>query len=280
MLSVTEVPEFQPTICACTVATAAELPAVKVLSSSFLAEHPEGRFVALIVDAQPEHVGPGLITPLEIGVPEIELHVLATSLDAAALKAAMLPRLLEALLSQGMPVLYLDPWVQVFGSLTKLVLEALRTAPVVMLPRTLRPLPDDGLQPGPADLHEHGAFDPGFVAVGPGFRALPDLVGHAGDRAASRRARRTARVVGVERRRSAVAPHRVRLAGRVGQDLLTVHFARVRPARPWMLSADFAERPRVLLSEHPLVAELCRRTALSWCDVAGRRRPCRTGSVR
>ena len=55
MLSVTEVPEFQPAICACTVATAAELPAVKVLSISFLAEHPEGRFVALVVDAQPEH---------------------------------------------------------------------------------------------------------------------------------------------------------------------------------------------------------------------------------
>ncbi|WP_051784573.1 FkbM family methyltransferase [Lentzea aerocolonigenes] len=253
----TEVPEFQPTICACTVATAAELPAVKVLSSSFLAEHPEGRFVALIVDAQPEHTGPGLITPLDIGVAEIELHVLATSLDAAGLKAAMVPRLLEALLSQGMPVLYLDPWVQVFGSLTKLVLEALRNAPVVLLPRTLRPLPSDGLQPGPAELHELGAFDPGFIAVGEGAEPylgsldMPAIVPHHVVRDAR---------VGLSVWNVSDRPlHRTESGALavVGQDLLTVHFRGFDPRRPWLLSADFAERPRVLLSEHPEVAELC-----------------------
>lgn len=257
MLSVTEVPEFQPTICACTVATAAELPAVKVLSSSFLAEHPEGRFVALIVDAQPEHAGPGLITPLEIGVSEVELHVLATSLDADALKAAILPRLLEALLSQGMPVLYLDPWVQVFGSLTKLVLEALRNAPVALLPRTLRPLPSDGLQPGPAELHELGAFDPGFIAVAEGAEPylgsldMPAIVPHFVVRDAR---------VGVSVWNVADRPlHRTDSGALavVGQDLLTVHFRGFDPRRPWLLSADFAERPRVLLSEHAEVAELC-----------------------
>lgn len=257
MLSVTEVPEFQPAICACTVATAAELPAVKVLSSSFLAEHPEGRFVALIVDAQPEHTGPGLITPLDIGVAEIELHVLATSLDAAGLKTAMVPRLLEALLSQGMPVLYLDPWVQVFGSLTKLVLEALRNAPVVLLPRTLRPLPSDGLQPGPAELHELGAFDPGFIAVGEGAEPylgsldMPAIVPHHVVRDAR---------VGLSVWNVSDRPlHRTESGtlAVVGEDLLTVHFRGFDPRRPWLLSADFAERPRVLLSEHPEVAELC-----------------------
>ncbi|MCX2952281.1 FkbM family methyltransferase [Lentzea sp. NEAU-D7] len=253
----TEVPEFQPTICACTVATAAELPAVKVLSSSFLAEHPEGRFVALVVDAQPAHAGPGLMTPLDIGIPEAELHVLATSLDAAGLKAAMVPRLLEALLPQGMPVLYLDPWVQVFGSLTKVVLEALRTAPVVMLPRTLRPLPSDGLQPGPADLHDQGAFDPGFIAVGPGSEPyltsldMPAIVPHHVVRDAR---------IGLSVWNVADRPlHRTESGSLavVGQDLLTVHFRGFDPRRPWLLSADFAERPRVLLSEHAEVAELC-----------------------
>ncbi|MET9632856.1 FkbM family methyltransferase [Lentzea sp. NPDC006480] len=253
----TEVPEFQPTICACTVATAAELPAVKVLSSSFLAEHPEGRFVALIVDAQPEHAGPGLITPTEIGVSELELHVLATSLDADALKAALRPRLLEALLTQGMPVLYLDPWVQVFGSLTKLVLEALRNAPVVLLPRTLRPLPSDGLQPGPAELHELGAFDPGFIAVDEGAEPylssldMPAIVPHHVVRDAR---------LGLSVWNVADRPlHRTESGSLavVGQDLLTVHFRGFDPKRPWLLSADFAERPRVLLSEHAEVAELC-----------------------
>lgn len=257
MLSVTEVPEFQPTICACTVATAAELPAVKVLSSSFLAEHPEGRFVALVVDAQPEHSGPGLITPLDIGVSEIELHVLATARDAGELKAAMLPRLLEALLQQGMPVLYLDPWVQVHGSVTKLVLEALRNAPVVLLPRTLRPLPDDGLQPGPPELHEFGAFDPGFVAVGEGAEPylnsldMPAIVPHH----VLREARLGLSVWNVADR----PLHRTESGSLavVGQDLLTVNFRGFDPRRPWLLSADFADRPRVLLSEYPVVADLC-----------------------
>ncbi|HUQ57385.1 FkbM family methyltransferase [Lentzea sp.] len=253
----TEVPQFQPTICACTVATAAELPAVKVLSSSFLDEHPEGRFVALVVDAQPEHAGPGLMTPQDIDVSEDELHVLATSMDASELKAAMVPRLLEALLSQGMPVLYLDPWVQVFGSLTKLVLEALRNAPVVLLPRTLRPLPSDGLQPGPAELHELGAFDPGFIAVSKGAEPyltsldMPAIVPHHVVRDAR---------VGVSVWNVADRPlHRTETGALavVGQDLLTVHFRGFDPRRPWLLSADFAERPRVLLSEHPEVAELC-----------------------
>ncbi|WP_143091452.1 FkbM family methyltransferase [Lentzea albida] len=253
----TEVPEFQPTICACTVATAAELPAVKVLSSSFLAEHPEGRFVALVVDAQPEHSGPGLMTPLDIGVDEHDLYVLATSLDASELKAAMVPKLLEALLPQGMPVLYLDPWVQVFGSLTKLVLEALQNAPVVLLPRTLRPLAADGLQPGPSDLHDQGAFDPGFIAVGKGSEPyltsldMPAIVPHHVVRDAR---------VGLSVWNVADRPlHRTESGSLavVGQDLLTVHFRGFDPRRPWLLSADFAERPRVLLSEHTEVAELC-----------------------
>ncbi|GLZ36317.1 hypothetical protein Lesp02_85040 [Lentzea sp. NBRC 105346] len=256
MLSATEVPGFQPVICACTVATAAELPAVKVLSGSFLAEHPEGRFIALIVDAQPEASGPGLITPADLGIEADELHVMATSLTEAQLRAAMVPRLLEQLLAQGLPVLYLDPWVQVFGSVTKLVLEALKLAPVALLPRTLRPLPDDGLQPGSADLHELGAFDPGFVAVGPGAEPyltsldMPALVPHQ----VLRDGRLGLSVWNVADRplhRSEEGALTV-----LGAPLLTAHFAGFDPRRPWLLSAEFAERPRVLLSEHPLVAEL------------------------
>ncbi|MFI6101430.1 FkbM family methyltransferase [Lentzea sp. NPDC051213] len=277
----TEVPEFQPTICACTVATAAELPAVKVLSSSFLAEHPEGRFVALIIDAQPEHAGPGLITPAEIGMSEDDLHVLATALDAPELRKIVLPRLLEALLQQGMPVLYLDPWVQVFGSVTKLVLEALRNAPVVLLPRTLRPLADDGLQPGPAELHDLGAFDPGFIAVGDGAESfldsldMPAIVPH--------HVLRDARL-GVSVWNVADRPlHRTESGAIavVGQDLLTVHFDGFDPRRPWLLSADFAERPRVLLSEHPIVAELCTayRAELVRCGWSTQPVPYRFGAL-
>src|SRR5205823_8753550 len=42
-----------------------------------------------------------------------------------------------------------------------------------------------------------------------------------------------------------------------GVPLRTMHFAGFDPDRPWLLSAEIAERPRLLLSEHRLLARLC-----------------------
>ena len=39
--------------------------------------------------------------------------------------------------------------------------------------------------------------------------------------------------------------------------LRTVHLAGFDPDRPWLLSADIAQRPRVLLSAHPVLERLC-----------------------
>ncbi|MFD7652663.1 FkbM family methyltransferase [Actinosynnema sp. NPDC059797] len=274
--TVTEVParsETRPAFIACTVARAAELPAVKVLSSSFLAAHPEARFLALVVDALPEHSGPGLVTPADLGVPAEELAELATGCTAAQLCGLLRPVLLEQLLGQGVPVLYLDPWVKVLRPLTDLVLDAVGRGPLVLLPRALRPLPDDGLRPTPAELLETGVFDPGFLLVAPGaepflrslaeqLRRVPDATKAVLDMAPA--------LVNLHVLRNATVGLSAWNAGQrtlhrqddgtlttLGEPLRTVHFAGFDPQRPWLLSAEFADRPRVLLSEHPHLAELC-----------------------
>ncbi|MFJ6669469.1 FkbM family methyltransferase [Actinosynnema sp. NPDC091369] len=274
--TVTEVParsESRPTFIACTVATAAELPAVKVLSSSFLANHPQARFLALVVDALPEHSGPGLVTPADLGMSREELAELATGCTAAQLCGALRPKLLEQLLGQGVPVLYLDPWVQVLTPLTDVVESAVRRGPLVLLPRALRPLPDDGLRPTPTELLETGVFDPGFLLVAPGaepfLRSLADQLRRTPDATKAVLDMAPALVnlhvlrdatVGLSVWNAAQRDLHRRPDGTLttlGEPIRTVHFAGFDPHRPWLLSADFTDRPRVLLSEHPLLAELC-----------------------
>ena len=274
--TVTEVParsESRPTFIACTVATAAELPAVKVLSSSFLANHPQARFLALVVDALPENSGPGLVTPADLGMSPQELAELATGCTASQLCGVLRPKLLEQLLGQGVPVLYLDPWVQVLHPLTDLVEAAVRRGPLVLLPRALRPLPDDGLRPTPTELLETGVFDPGFLLVAPGaepflqsladqLRRTPDATKAVLDMAPALVTLHVLRdaTVGLSVWNAPQRDLHRRPDGTlttVGEPIRSVHFAGFDPHRPWLLSADFADRPRVLLSEHPLLAELC-----------------------
>ncbi|MEU4448105.1 FkbM family methyltransferase [Actinosynnema sp. NPDC050801] len=274
----TEVParsESRPTFIACTVATAAELPAVKVLSSSFLANHPQARFMALVVDAQPENSGPGLVTPADLGMSQDELAELATGCTAAQLCGLLRPKLLEQLLGQRVPVLYLDPWVQILNPLTDLIEAAVERGPLVLLPRALRPLPDDGLRPTPTELLEKGVFDPGFLLVAPGaepflrslgeqLRRTPDATKAVLDTAPALVNLHVLRdaTVGLSVWNAAHRDLHRRPDGTlttIGEPVRSVHFAGFDPHRPWLLSSDFADRPRVLLSEYPELADLCTR---------------------
>jgi FkbM family methyltransferase len=258
---------------ACTVATKAQLPAVRLLGKSFLAAHANARFVALLVDAGPGTTGPGVLSPADIGVGDRELASLATGCTADQLRAVLRPRLLERLLAEGNPVLYLDPSVYVLGSVVDQVLKASSQKPLVLVPKVLRPLPDDGLRPAPEELLSDGVYDAGFVAVAPGaeafLRSWAEAVRHAPGSAASFLDGAPALIehhvlrdpgIGLSvwnagQRQLTKDDRGTVQAG--GAALRTVHFSGFDPQRPWLLSAAVAERPRVLLSEHPLLAELC-----------------------
>lgn len=272
-----------PRLTACTVAFRSELAALRVLAESFLIHHPYARFVVLLVDgdsdAGPDSTDPvdsGVLLPADIGVDPVELVRLATACTTEELRLVLQPRLLAHLLrTVDGPVLHLDPRVQVFAPLDDLVLPPLTTAPLVLVPRVLEPLPRDGLRPTVEELTASGRYEPGLLAVAPGAESF--LAAWAQQ---AREAPGTAG--GFLEGAPALVDHYVlrdpglgfsvwnagqRELGRTeegvltaaGARLRTVHFAGFDPQRPWLLSAEVADRPRVLLSEHPLVAELCAR---------------------
>jgi FkbM family methyltransferase len=257
---------------ACTVATKAQLPAIRTLGASFLTIHQDARFVALVVDADPGTTGQGLLSPIDIGVGDRELAALATACDAEQLCAVLRPRLLERLLTERAPVLYLDPAVQVISSVLDGVLAAAARKPLVLVPRVLRPLADDGLRPSAEELSAAGVYDPGFIAVAPGAevflrtwfeaaRQTPESAVTFLDSAPALVDHEVLRDPGIglsvwnagqrQLTRDDAALHAE------GRPLRTVHFEGFDPQRPWLLSAEVTARPRVLLSEHPRLAELC-----------------------
>jgi FkbM family methyltransferase len=262
------------TLRACTVATRAELPAVRVLSTSFVTAHPDAGFAALIVDAEPDDSGPGLLTPGDIGVDQAELAYLATAHTAERLCAVLRPRLLAHLLAEGSAVLYLDPWTLVLGPFDDHLLPAVAHSGLTLIPRVLRPLPDDGLRPNAEELLAAGVYDPGFLAVATGAepfldawaeqtRRAPGSVDSFLDGAPALVDHHVLRERGIglsvwnaaQRELTRSGDDRVLVDG--AAPLRTINFAGFDPRRPWLLSAEVTDRPRVLLSEHPVLAELC-----------------------
>lgn len=269
------------TLTACTVASVAELPSVRVLLRSFLAHHPGVVCHVLLVDAAsdlPELDRAVFLHPELIGVSGDELDRLRTACTPERLCAVLRPRMMSWLLASpdtSGPVLYLAPSVLVLASVADIVLAGLVERCLVLVPRTSRPLVDDGRRPDAADLRAAGVFDPAFIAVN---RGAEDLLTSWSTHTLAKPDDADAFLS------CAVAlwdPHVVRDPGiglsvwnadhrtlRADADggchvddvpLRTVHFTGFDRARPWLLAADIGDRPRILLSEHPVLARLCAR---------------------
>jgi hypothetical protein len=156
------------TVTACTVATLRQLPAVRVLAKSFTDHNPGARFHALLVDSDTDL---GYLHPTALGITDDELARLRTAYGPDELCAVLRPRLLHWLVTSPRtsgPVLHLDPCVLVVAPIVAPILDGLVEHSLVLLPRVLRPLPDDGLRPDAADLRTAGMFDPALVAVNRG----------------------------------------------------------------------------------------------------------------
>ncbi|GAA2348942.1 FkbM family methyltransferase [Saccharopolyspora halophila] len=257
----------------CTLACRDQLPAARVLRDSFREHHPSAGFVLLLVDeVDAARDEPDALSVGDIGVDPQEFARLAAGCTARQLREVLRPRLLGHLLKTGATVLHFEPWVQVFDRFDDLLAGLTAERPVALVPRVLQPLSVDGLRPSSADLAESGTFDPSAFAVRPGaeqllstwteqLRADPTIA--------------TPMLEGV----SALVDHQVirdpgvglsvwNAAQRdfaAGEDghivdgarLRSVHFDGFQPQRPWLLSAEYTDRPRILLSEHPDLAGLC-----------------------
>ncbi|MDA3649052.1 FkbM family methyltransferase [Saccharopolyspora indica] len=260
------------TLLGCTVACPDQLPAARVLRDTFRRHHPDARFALLLVDQQ-GHGEADALSVSDIGLDPQEFAQLAVGCTAEQLRTVLRPRFLQHLLKTGHTTLYFEPSVQVFGRFDDLLTGLTPERPVALVPRVLRPLAVDGLRPSPADLAESGTFDPSVFAVRPGaeqllktwveqLRSDPAMATPVLDDAPALVDHKVIRDPGVglsvwnagQRALAVNSDGKHTVDGAV---LRSVHFDGFQPQRPWLLSTAYADRPRILLSEHQTLAGLC-----------------------
>ncbi|WIX86937.1 glycosyltransferase [Amycolatopsis sp. DG1A-15b] len=249
-----------PRSAACTVVTRDRLAAAEVLAASYRAHHPGHDFVLLVAD--------GDTAAGDLGLDPDEYFRLVTCHAGADLADVLRPLLLAKLLDRFDVVVLLDPDVEVhapFEDVTRLAGDHGLVAAAALL----APLPQDGLEPEDVP----GVFD-GFLAAGQAARPfLEHWAGHA--------RRRPPHRTGADRRWPELAAgpfdlfvvrdpglavgywnlHERRLAGDPptvsGRPLRFFAFRGFDPERPWLLTGDCPERPRVRLSTEPVLRRLC-----------------------
>ena len=260
------------------------LAQAQVLARAFREHHPNVPFYTLVIDADGSaddamDVGT-VVTPHELGLDAEVLHPMLAVYDVMELATALKPAMLMWLVRQGsQAVAYFDPDIRVFAPLDDVFADAAEHG-VLLTPHTIDPIPRDHRQLNEQVIMQAGIYNLGFIAVGAsGYKFL----------AWWHERLRTDAIVKVEeglftdqrwidwvpalfgakisRDRGLNAAYWnlherdiSRRHGRwyAGDDLLRFfHFSGYDPDLPWLLSKHMGDRPRILLSERPELAELC-----------------------
>ena len=272
---------------ACTIIARNYLAHARVLARSFFEHHPDGRFSVLVLDdthsaadgAEPFDV----VSPLEIGLDRDEFHRMAMIYDVLELATAVKPWFLRTLLAESADVSYFDPDIRVYAPLDY-ISNLARDRSIVLIPHTMDPIPRDGRVPSERTILEAGVFNLGFIAVGAGAIGFLDWWS---ERLARDCFLDPAAGAFVDQRWIDLVPgmfehvilndrgvdvaHWNLFARTVesngdgyevdGVPLRFYHFSGFDPERPYILSKHQGSNPRVLLSERPVMARLCREYA-------------------
>lgn len=154
---------------ACTIIAKNYLAYARVLSESYLALHPEDRFVVLVVDDYRGYIEPSqerfeLIGVEPLGIPHVKR--MAFKYNVTEWSTSVKPFLLEYLIERegATRVLYLDPDILVTSRLTGLY-DALEENDIVLTPHLEADYPDDGKIPNDSSIMVSGMFNLGFIGV-------------------------------------------------------------------------------------------------------------------
>lgn len=156
-----------------TIVAANYLAMAEVLAASYLAAHPDGRFVILVVDEGEAIVDDDRVDVWrldDLDLDPVDLAVMRTMYEVREFSTAVKPPFLEALLDRDEVACYVDPDIYVYARFDELVVEPARAHDIVLTPHVLRPVPRDGLDPSEQTLRLSGLFNLGFLAVGHGAR--------------------------------------------------------------------------------------------------------------
>jgi glycosyltransferase involved in cell wall biosynthesis/2-polyprenyl-3-methyl-5-hydroxy-6-metoxy-1,4-benzoquinol methylase len=276
----------------CTIIARNYLAFARVLADSFFTHHPKGSFTVLVIDDEER-----LLTPddgrivwrrlSDIGLDKREIHRLAGIYDVTELATAVKPVLLRRLLDEGHDhVVYLDPDIRIYASLADLIPLAHRHG-IVLTPHTTHPYPRDDKRIDGFFVLAAGVYNLGFVAIGSNARPFLDWWWRLTRREALVD---VARMMFTDQRWVDFVPclfdpfilkdpgYNVAYWNLHARDLSVdgsrylvndgiplrfFHFSGFDVNKPWLLSKHQGDRPRVLLSDRPGLARICREYAAS-----------------
>jgi GT2 family glycosyltransferase/glycosyltransferase involved in cell wall biosynthesis len=156
------------TASACTIISRNYLGQARVLASSYLTHHPDGRFYLLIVDGLPEgvEIDPRIKLVRLSELPLDNLGDMCFKYDVVELATAVKPALLMLLTvhHREQRVMYIDPDIRIARPMTE-VFDALDHADIVLTPHLNAPIPLDGRTPREQDILISGAYNLGFIAL-------------------------------------------------------------------------------------------------------------------
>ena len=255
-----------------------------VAAQSFMEHNPGIEFCTLIIDGDQSdrsRTGLGEVLLLEdLGLDEGVLESMMLIYDVMELSTALKPATLLALMRRSYDaVAYFDPDIKFYAPLDD-IFEAAKDEGVALTPHTLRPIPRDGLHLTERNIMQAGIYNLGFICVG--ARASSFLVWwHA--------RLTTDAIVDIQNALftdqrwidwvPSLFPHVIlrdpglnaaywnmhdrTLSQRDGTyyfdkfPLRFFHFSGYSPKTPWLLSKHMGDKPRTLLSEWPLLRQLC-----------------------
>lgn len=275
-----------PTTTACTIVACNYLPAARVLADSYLRHHPDHEFVIGVIDADEADLDTEdgaryrVVDSSAFGIARDTYLRMATAYSVTELATSVKPYLLRQLRETSQVAMYLDPDIQVFAPMPELAELAVEHG-IVLTPHFLAPLPKDGKEPNDAVIMGTGIFNLGFVAVGPGSEDFLDFwagrLKHDAIVAPEQQLFTDQRWVDQV---PALFRHHIlrdpgfnvaywnlheRRVRRESDGTLTAgdrplrffHFSGYRPEQGWLLTFHCARKPRILLSEHPDLRDLC-----------------------
>ncbi|HXW05579.1 MAG TPA: methyltransferase domain-containing protein [Vicinamibacterales bacterium] len=273
-------------VTACTIVARNYISHARVLARSFREHHPDGVFSVLLIDDENRRfdtAGEGfrVLRLADIDLEATEIGRLAAFYDVTELATAIKPRLLGRLLDEGAPdVIYLDPDIRLYGPLDACAPLA-RAHGVVLTPHMRAPMPRDGRRVDEFHILAAGVYNLGFIAVGSGAGGFLEWWWERTQREARID---PARMMFTDQRWVDFVPsffdhvilkdpaynvaywnlHERELTWGGGQYLVDdrpltfFHFSGFDSTRPYLLSKHQGDRPRILLSEHPALARICR----------------------
>lgn len=272
------------TFAGCTIVARNYRAQATVLATSFDLFQHDADFFTLVLDAV-EHDDPidgcGTVLTIEdLGVSDETLTDMLAIYDVMEFATAVKPLLLAALLRRGYAAAaYIDPDIQIFAHISDVLQDAADHG-IVLTPHTVEPLPRDGKKVDEKTIMQAGIFNLGFIAVGSSALVFLDWWF---DRLREDAIVDFENALFTDQRWidwvPALFPHLIRrdkglnvaywnlherplsldggtlTAG--GDPVRFIHFSGYKPNQPWLLSYFQGDRPRVLLSEQPVLRELC-----------------------